>query len=67
MTPKRGVKFSPRFAATVPLTPEFIAPQDGAEKQDCERKALNGRLPPLRPMFRRSVHLPPLAEASPRW
>jgi len=38
--------------------PEFIAPQDGAEKQDCERNAAkrwfdkhHARLAPLRPIF----------------
>ena len=38
--------------------PEFVAPQDGAEKQDCERNAVkrwfenhNVRLAPLRPIF----------------
>src|SRR5208337_1577999 len=42
----------------VPLMPEFIAPQDGAEKQDCERNAAKrwfgkhgARLAPLRPVF----------------
>jgi hypothetical protein len=42
----------------VPLTPEFIAPQDGAEKHDCERNAVkrsfekhSGRLAPLRPVI----------------
>jgi hypothetical protein len=38
--------------------PEFIAPQDGAEKQDCERNAVKrwfdkhyARLAPLRPVY----------------
>ena len=38
--------------------PEFIAPQDGAEKQDCERNAVkrwfgkhHARLSPLRPVY----------------
>jgi hypothetical protein len=42
----------------VPLFPEFIAPQDGAEKQDCERNAvkrwhakLGERLSWLRPIY----------------
>src|SRR5207248_1356801 len=42
----------------VPLTPEFIAKQDGAEKQDCERNAVKrwlekhaARLKPLRPAY----------------
>src|SRR6202161_3889619 len=30
---------APGHAKVVPLFPEFIAPQDGAEKQDCERNA----------------------------
>src|SRR6202795_1145551 len=30
---------APGHAKIVPLMPEFIAPQDGAEKQDCERNA----------------------------
>ncbi len=42
----------------MPLVPEFIAPQDGAEKQDCERNAAKrwrakhaARLRPLRPVY----------------
>src|SRR5271168_2856787 len=31
---------TPRHSKVVPLAPEFIAPQDGAEKQDCERNAV---------------------------
>lgn len=49
---------APRHSKVVPLTPEFIAPQDGAEKQDCERNAVRrwfakhgARLAPLRPVF----------------
>ena len=49
---------APGHSKVVPLTPEFIAPQDGAEKQDCERNAVkrwfekhSGRLAPLRPVF----------------
>jgi hypothetical protein len=30
---------APGHAMTLPLSPEFIAPQDGNEKQDCERAA----------------------------
>src|ERR687890_2517076 len=30
---------APSHAMALPLMPEFIAPQDGAEKQDCERSA----------------------------
>src|SRR5271163_2674520 len=49
---------TPRHSKVVPLAPEFIAPQDGAEKQDCERNAVRrwfakhgARLAPLRPVF----------------
>ena len=49
---------APGHSKVVPLTPEFIAPQDGAEKQDCERNAVkrwfekhSARLAPLRPVF----------------
>jgi hypothetical protein len=31
---------APGHSRVVPLFPEFIAPQDGAEKQDCERNAV---------------------------
>jgi hypothetical protein len=31
---------TPGHFKVVPLAPEFIAPQDGAEKQDCERNAV---------------------------
>jgi hypothetical protein len=48
---------APGHAKIVPLMPEFIAPQDGAEKQDCERNAVkrwfdkhHARLAPLRPI-----------------
>ena len=30
---------APGHAMALPMMPEFIAPQDGAEKQDCERNA----------------------------
>ena len=30
---------APGHTRTLPLPPEFVAPQDGAEKQDCERNA----------------------------
>jgi hypothetical protein len=30
---------APGHKQVLPLPPEFIAPQDGAEKQDCERHA----------------------------
>jgi hypothetical protein len=49
---------APGHAKVVPLFPEFIAPQDGAEKQDCERNAAKrwhsrhaDRLRPLRPVY----------------
>ena len=49
---------APGYSKVVPLTPEFIAPQDGAEKQDCERNAVkrwfekhSARLATLRPVF----------------
>ena len=49
---------APGHAKVVPLFPDFIAPQDGAEKQDCERNAVKRwhdrhgeRLRPLRPVY----------------
>ena len=49
---------APGHAKIVPLMPEFIAPQDGAEKQDCERNAVkrwfdkhHARLAPLQPIY----------------
>jgi hypothetical protein len=49
---------APGHTKIVPLMPEFIAPQDGAEKQDCERNAVkrwfgrhHARLAPLRPVY----------------
>ena len=49
---------APGHSKVVPLFPEFIAPQDGAEKQDCERNAARRwharhaeRLRPLRPVY----------------
>jgi hypothetical protein len=49
---------APGHAKVVPLMPEFVAPQDGAEKQDCERNAVKrwfakhgARLSPLRPIY----------------
>jgi hypothetical protein len=49
---------APRHSKVVPLMPEFIATQDGAEKQDCERNAVkrwfdnhHARIAPLRPVF----------------
>jgi len=35
---------APGHAMALPLMPEFIAPQDGAEKQDCERREPRGSL-----------------------
>jgi len=31
---------APGHQQVLPLPPEFIIPQDGAEKQDCERNAV---------------------------
>lgn len=49
---------APGHAMVMPLMPEFIAKQDGAQKQDCERSAAkrwlaaNGeRVAPLRPVY----------------
>jgi len=49
---------APGHAMALPLMPEFIAPQDGAEKQDCERNAAKRwlsthgeRLKDLRPVY----------------
>jgi hypothetical protein len=49
---------APGHSKVVPLAPEFIARQDGAEKQDCERNAVQrwldkhaARLRPLRPVY----------------
>ncbi len=49
---------APGHSKVVPLAPEFIAKQDGAEKQDCERNAVQrwldkhgARLKPLRPVY----------------
>ena len=49
---------APGQSRVVPLMPEFIAPQDGAGKQDCERNAAkrwfgqhHARLAPLRPVY----------------
>ena len=53
-----GTVVAPGHAMALPLMPEFIAPQDGAEKQDCERNAAKrwlsthgGRLRDLRPIY----------------
>ena len=49
---------APRHKQVLPLPPEFIAPQDGAEKQDCERNAAKrwltrhgAAVAPLRPIY----------------
>ena len=49
---------APGHSHVLPLAPEFIVPQDGAEKQDCERNAAKrwlarhgASLSPLRPVF----------------
>ena len=49
---------APGHQQVLPLPPEFIAPRDGAEKQDCERNAakrwlirLGAAVKPLRPVF----------------
>jgi len=53
-----GTVVAPGHAMALPLMPEFIAPQDGAEKQDCERNAAKRwlaahaqRLMDLRPIY----------------
>jgi hypothetical protein len=49
---------APGHNRVLPLMPEFITPQDGAEKQDCERNAAKrwlerhgGRMRALRPVY----------------
>jgi hypothetical protein len=49
---------APGHAMVIPLMPEFIVKQDGAEKQDCERNAAKRwlaahaeRMAPLRPVY----------------
>src|SRR4051812_35475499 len=53
-----GTVVAPGHAMAWPMMPEFIAPQDGAEKQDCERNAAKRwlathakRLLDLRPIY----------------
>src|SRR5215217_4529151 len=53
-----GTVVAPGHAMALPMMPEFIAPQDGAEKQDCERNAAKRwlaahaqRLIDLRPIY----------------
>lgn len=66
---------APGNANVVPSMPEFIAPQDGHGKQDCERAAVKrwlashaARMAPLRPGLsgRRSLRLLSLSKGS-RW
>ena len=53
----RPPSWRPGHCKVIPLTPEFVATQDAAEKQDCERNAVKrwfsthgARLAPLRPI-----------------
>ncbi len=53
-----AVLVGPGQSVALPLPPEFVPPQDGAEKQDCEQRAaarwLDKHMPlvkPLRPVF----------------
>jgi hypothetical protein len=48
---------APGHKQVLPLPPQFIAPQDGAEKQDCERNAAKRWLARLGPGF---AHLRPI-------
>ena len=63
---------APGHNMVLPLMPEFLAPQDGAEKQDCERNAVQRwliahaeRVAGLRPVYLGDAlfSCPPLAEA----
>jgi hypothetical protein len=63
---------APGHNRVLPLMPEFITPQDGAEKQDCERNAAKrwlerhgGRMRELRPIYLGDAlfSCQPLAEA----
>ena len=63
---------APGHNLVLPLMPEFITPQDGAEKQDCERNAAKrwliahaGRVTSLRPIYLGDAlfSCQPLAEA----
>jgi hypothetical protein len=63
---------APGHNMVVPLMPEFIAPQDGADKQDCERNAMkrwlaahSERMADLRPIYLGDAlfSCQPLAEA----
>jgi hypothetical protein len=49
---------APGHTKVIPLMPEFVAAQDGAKKQDCERNAVKrwfsthgARIAPLRPIY----------------
>jgi hypothetical protein len=53
-----AILVAPGHNRVLPLMPEFITPQDGAEKQDCERNAAKrwlqqhgGRMRQLRPVY----------------
>jgi hypothetical protein len=63
---------APGHSRVVPLFPEFIARQDGAEKQNCERNAVKRwyakhgeRLRPLRPVYLGETSSP--ASPLPKW
>ena len=58
VAPGHAMSREPLGSRALPLMPEFIAPQDGAEKQDCERNAARrwlaahgGRVKALRPVY----------------
>ena len=62
---------APGHSKVVPLAPEFIVKQDGAEKQDCERNAVKrwldqhaARLKPLRPVIWPTISSPVRAWSS---
>jgi hypothetical protein len=48
---------APGHERVLPLEPEFIAPQDGAEKQDCEARAMHRWLAKHGPQY---AHLKPI-------
>jgi len=48
---------APGHERALPLEPEFIAPQDGAEKQDCEARAMHRWLATHAPRY---AHLKPI-------
>lgn len=43
---------APGVAQVIPLEPEFIVPQDGADKQDCEQNAARRWLAQVAPQYR---------------